>query len=101
MDYYVVDAFTGELFKGNPAGVCILTKWLDDRILQNIASENNLSETAFLIKQNDYYDLRWFTPTIEVDLCGHATIACAFVLSKFYEKDINEFKFESPLKSGV
>ena len=99
MDYYVVDAFTDKLFKGNPAGVCILENWLDDGILQNIASENNLSETAFLVKQNDYYDLRWFTPTIEVDLCGHATIASAFVLSSFYEKGINEIKFKT--MSGV
>ena len=56
MDYYVIDVFTDKLFKGNPAGVCILEHWLDDEILQNIASENNLSETAFLVKQNDYYD---------------------------------------------
>jgi len=62
MEYYVIDAFTDKLFKGNPAGVCMLENWLDDEILQNIASENNLSETAFLVKQDGYYDLRWFTP---------------------------------------
>lgn len=99
MDYYVIDVFTDKLFKGNPAGVCILDKWLNDETLQNIASENNLSETAFLVKQNDYYDLRWFTPTIEVDLCGHATIASAFVLFNFYEKSINELNFKT--MSGI
>jgi PhzF family phenazine biosynthesis protein len=99
MDYFVVDAFTEKLFKGNPAGVCMLDQWLDDKTLQNIAFENNLSETAFLVKQNDYYDLRWFTPTIEVDLCGHATIAGAFVLFNFYEKNINEIKFKT--MSGI
>jgi PhzF family phenazine biosynthesis protein len=95
MDYYVVDVFTDKLFKGNPAGVCMLDKWIDDEILQNIAFENNLSETAFLVRQNDYYDLRWFTPKIEVDLCGHATIASAYVLFNFYEQNINEMKFKT------
>ena len=95
MDYYVIDVFTDKLFKGNPAGVCLLEHWIDDEILQNIASENNLSETAFLVKQNDYYDLRWFTPAIEVELCGHATIASAFVLMNFYEKNIIEIKFKT------
>jgi PhzF family phenazine biosynthesis protein len=95
MDYYVVDVFTEKLFKGNPAGVCILEQWIDKEKLQNIASENNLSETAFLVKQDDYYDLRWFTPAIEVDLCGHATIASAFILMNFYRKNINEVKFKT------
>src|SRR5215469_56891 len=99
MDYYVVDVFTDKLFKGNSAGVCILEKWINDELLQNIASENNLSETAFLVKQNGYYDLRWFTPTIEVDLCGHATVASAYVLNNFYEKDTNELKFKT--MSGI
>ncbi|MDF2685537.1 MAG: PhzF family phenazine biosynthesis protein [Clostridia bacterium] len=99
MKYYIIDVFTNELFKGNPAGVCLLDKWLDDSLLQSIAFENNLSDTAFLVKQNGFYDLRWFTPTIEVDLCGHATAASAFVLFNFYEKDINELTFKT--KSGV
>ena len=99
MDYYVIDVFTDKLFKGNPAGVCLLEHWIDDEMLQNIASENNLSETAFLVKQDGYYDLRWFTPTIEVDLCGHATIASAYVLNNFYEKGINEIKFKT--MSGI
>ena len=95
MDYFVVDVFTEKLFKGNPAGVCMLDKWIDDEKLQNIAFENNLSETAYLVKQNNYYDLRWFTPTIEVELCGHATIASAFVLLNFYEKDAKEISFKT------
>ena len=95
MDYYIIDAFTDKLFKGNPAGVCMLEQWIDNETLQNIASENNLSETAFLVKQDDYYDLRWFTPAIEVSLCGHATIASAFVLLNFYEKGITEVNFKT------
>ena len=95
MKYFVVDAFTDTLFSGNPAGVCLLNKWLPDEILQNIAAENNQSETAFLVKQDDYYDLRWFTPTIEVDLCGHATVASAFVLFDEIEKTACEIKFKT------
>lgn len=78
--FYQVDAFTSRVFKGNPAGVCPLKEWLPDNILQSIAAENNLSETAFFVPDNDHYDLRWFTPVAEVDLCGHATLASAFVL---------------------
>jgi len=103
MKYYVIDAFTDELFKGNPAGVCLLDEWLPDAKLQNIASENNLSETAFLVKIGDnghgHYALRWFTPTIEIDLCGHATLASAYVLFNFYEKDLSELSFKT--MSGV
>ena len=77
---YQVDAFTSEVFSGNPAAVCLLDKWIDDRQLQSIAAENNLSETAFLVRNDEGFDLRWFTPTIEVALCGHATLASAFVL---------------------
>ena len=78
--YYHVDAFAREVFRGNPAGVCPLDAWLPDATLQNIAAENNLSETAFVVARGGDFDLRWFTPTIEVDLCGHATLAAAFVL---------------------
>lgn len=77
---YQVDAFTHKLFGGNPAAVCPLDEWLDDATMQNIAAENNLAETAFYVKAGDQYDIRWFTPTIEMDLCGHATLASAFVL---------------------
>jgi PhzF family phenazine biosynthesis protein len=80
--YYQVDAFTGELFAGNPAGVCILPAFLADGIMQKIAAENRHSETAFVVARADGdFDLRWFTPTVEDDLCGHATLASAFVLA--------------------
>jgi PhzF family phenazine biosynthesis protein len=78
--YFQVDAFTNRVFGGNPAGVCPLEAWLPDEKLQAIAAENNLSETAFLAGRDGAYDLRWFTPTVEVDLCGHATLAAAFVI---------------------
>jgi PhzF family phenazine biosynthesis protein len=77
---YQVDAFCSEVFSGNPAAVCLLDSWIDDRQLQSIAAENNLSETAFLVRNDEGFDIRWFTPVIEVDLCGHATLASAFVL---------------------
>jgi len=77
---YQVDAFASRPFEGNPAAVCPLPRWLDDGLLQAIAAENNLSETAFLVPEGDAFRLRWFTPEVEVDLCGHATLASAFVL---------------------
>lgn len=99
MEYYVADAFTDELFSGNPAGVCLLEDWLDDAAMQNIAAENNLSETAFLLKDNKHYDLRWFTPKVEIDLCGHATLASAYVLMNFVEPSLRCVDFNT--KSGV
>jgi PhzF family phenazine biosynthesis protein len=78
--YFEVDAFASKLFHGNPAGVCPLEKWLDDALMQSIATENNLAETAFFVPRGDDYELRWFTPTVEIDLCGHATLASAFIL---------------------
>ncbi len=77
---YQVDAFTDVLFGGNPAAVCPLTEWLPDKLMQSIALENNLAETAFYVHEKDGLRIRWFTPAIEVDLCGHATLATAFVL---------------------
>ena len=77
---YQVDAFTNERFKGNPAAVCPLDKRLPDAVMQNIAAENNLAETAFVVPSGNEYEIRWFTPTVEVDLCGHATLASAYVL---------------------
>ncbi len=77
---FVVDAFTDVPFSGNPAAVCLLPRWPDDRWLQAVAREMNLSETAFLVEAGQGYDLRWFTPAVEVDLCGHATLASAYVL---------------------
>ncbi len=78
--YYQIDAFTNRTFSGNPAGVCVFKEWLPDAVLQNIATENGLSETAFFTRRDDFFELRWFTPLVEVDLCGHATLASAFVL---------------------
>ena len=80
MKQYIVDAFTDKLFCGNPAAICILDKWLSDDMMRNIAKENNLSETAFAVKENQNYKLRWFTPAGEIDLVRHATLACAFVI---------------------
>ena len=99
MKYFIVDAFTDELFKGNPAGVCILDKWIDAALLQNIAFENNLAETAFIVRNGPHYDLRWFTPETEVDLCGHATLASTFVIVNFIDKKSNMFSFST--KSGM
>lgn len=78
--YYHVDAFSRSCFRGNPAGVCPLEHWLPDALLQQIAAENNLSETAFFLRDGDSFELRWFTPNLEMDLCGHATLAPAHVL---------------------
>lgn len=100
MKIYQVDAFTDRPFKGNPAAVCILTEEKDDGWMQNVAGEMNLSETAFLLPQkNGYYNLRWFTPTDEVDLCGHATLSSAHILwERGYIKKDQIAKFET--KSG-
>lgn len=85
MKMYQVDAFTQQLFKGNPAAVLVLDEWLDHALMQNIALENNLAETAFVKRIDDEnYQIRWFTPKVEVDFCGHATLASAFVLFKDY-----------------
>ena len=77
---YQVDAFTDHVFGGNPAAVCILDKWLENDTMQKIAQENNLAETAFIVQKNNIFELGWFTPETEVDLCGHATLASAYVL---------------------
>ena len=95
---YIVDAFTNKVFSGNPAAVCLLKSWLPDESLKKIASENNLSETAFIIGGSGHYKIRWLTPTREVDLCGHATLASAFIIMNFIEPDLQEVTFES--KSG-
>ncbi|MDH3355040.1 MAG: PhzF family phenazine biosynthesis isomerase, partial [Chromatiales bacterium] len=80
---YQVDAFTDHLFSGNPAAVCPLDRWLPDSTMQKIAMENNLSETAFFIEEGDGFHIRWFTPSTEIQLCGHATLASAFVYFKY------------------
>jgi len=86
---YQIDAFTSKLFKGNPAAVCPLDEWLPPEIMQSIAKENNLSETAFFVPQANNFHIRWFTPESEVDLCGHATLAAAYVLFNIldYKRD--------------
>ena len=96
---YQVDAFAETVFTGNPAAVCPLDTWLSDDVMQKIAMENNLAETAFFVKRDDVYELRWFTPKVEVDLCGHATLAAAYVL--FNHENFNEkvIRFYSP-RSG-
>lgn len=99
MKYYVIDAFTDEIFKGNPAGVCLLESDISDEIMQKVAFENNLAETAFLLKKENEYHLRWFTPEVEIDLCGHATLATAFVVMNFLDTNLNDISFET--KSGV
>ncbi len=99
LQYYVVDAFIGEGLKGNPAGVCVLNKWLPDEKLQEIAAENNLSETAFLVKAGNAFDLRWFTPTVEVDLCGHATLASGCVVFNYLQPALERVQFST--KSSI
>lgn len=95
MKCYFVDAFAEQVFEGNPAGVCILEKPILDELMQNIAMENNLSETAFALKEGDVWRLRWFTPGGEIDLCGHATLATAFVLANYIEPKAEVFQFET------
>jgi len=92
---YQVDAFTSELFKGNPAAVCPMNEWPSDQLLQKIARENNLSETAFFVRKSEGFQLRWFTPTTEIDLCGHATLATAHVLWKHLDYPQDEIRFFS------
>ncbi len=95
LNYYVVDAFADEIFKGNPAAVYVLDEWLSAENMQKIAIENNLSETAFTVKKDDYFELRWFTPDREIDLCGHATLAMAFVLFNYYGESGPTLRFTS------
>ena len=87
MKQYVVDAFTDQVFHGNQAAVCVLDHWLSEELMMNITRENNFSETAFTVKEGEKWHLRWFTPGGEIDLCGHATLATAFVLLNYYEND--------------
>jgi len=95
MKQYVVDAFTDKIFHGNPAAVCIMKEWIPEKLMQNIALENNLSETSFAVRENGHYNIRWFTPGGEVDLCGHATLATAFIILNFYEKEMDEIHFKT------
>ena len=95
MKQYVVDAFTDEVFHGNQAAICIMEQWLSDDLMMNITRENNFSETAFAVKEDEKYHLRWFTPGGEIDLCGHATLACAYVLFRFYIPDADKVVFST------
>jgi len=96
---YQIDTFAKNMFEGNLACVCPLNNWIDDEIMQKIANENNLSETAFFVKENDNYYIRWFTPSKEVDMCGHATLASAYVLFDILNYQKDEIIFNS--KSGI
>lgn len=96
---YQVDAFAERIFEGNPAAVCILNTWPEDEWMQQIAMENNLAETAFVVPDGPIYEIRWFTPELEVDLCGHATLASAFILFEFGGVDSDKIEFMSP-RSG-
>lgn len=93
MKQYIIDAFTDKVFAGNPAAICIMEKWLPDSLMMKIAAENNLSETAFAVKEGDKYHLRWFTLAGEIDLCGHATLACSYVILNYYEPDCSSITF--------
>ena len=93
--YFEVLAFTDRLFAGNPAGVCILEDWLPDEMLQKIAAENNLAETAFFIDRGSFFDIRWLSPTAEIDLCGHATVGSAHVLFQHLGRTGNSLTFQS------
>jgi len=92
---YQIDAFTGSVFGGNPAAVCPLERWLDESVMQAIAQENNLSETAFFVKEEEDYRIRWFTPVAEVDLCGHATLASGFVVFNYLDVTRGKISFQS------
>ena len=92
---YQVDAFTLGPFSGNPAAVCPLDAWLDDETMQCIAAENNLAETAFIVARKDGYDLRWFTPAVEVDLCGHATLAAGYIVLNHLQPELETVSFET------
>lgn len=95
MKQYIVDAFTDSPFHGNPAAVCVMDKWPEEEFMKLLAMENNLSETAFIVKEEAGYHLRWFTPGTEVTLCGHATLASAFVIFNYYDTDAETVTFDT------
>ena len=92
MKQYIVDTFTNKPFSGNPAAVCVMECWPDEVFMKKLAMENNLSETAFIVRESEGYHLRWFTPETEVELCGHATLASSFVILNYYEKESSEVR---------
>ena len=93
MKQYVVDAFTDKPFCGNPAAVLVMDRWIPDETMQAIAAENNLAETAFVVREGERYRIRWFTPSMEEELCGHATLAASFVLLSFYEPEADGIRY--------
>ena len=95
MRQYVVDAFADHVFEGNPAAVCVLEHWPEEKLMMAITRENNLSETAFAVPEEDGYRLRWFTPGGEIDLCGHATLAAACVIDRFVRPDGGDIRFQT------
>ncbi len=95
MKQYIVDAFTDQVFTGNPAAVCVMPEWISDELMTKIAMENNLSETAFAVKEGDHYHLRWFTPGGEIDFCGHATLGTSFVIMTYYEPELQEVHYDT------
>jgi PhzF family phenazine biosynthesis protein len=95
LDIYQVDAFTDHVFGGNPAAVCPLDVWIDGRVMQRIAAENNLAETVFFVKKGDLYEIRWFMPHDEIDLCGHATLAAAYVIFEYIDPSVDVVNFTS------
>lgn len=95
MKQYIVDAFTNQPFSGNPAAVCVMDRWSSEEAMMKLAMENNLSETAFIVKEREGWHLRWFTPGTEVELCGHATLASSFVILNFYEPDSDVVRFNT------
>lgn len=95
MKQYIVDAFTSRPFSGNPAAVCVMDSWPAEESMMKLAMENNLSETAFIVKEEKGYHLRWFTPGTEVELCGHATLASAFVILNFYDTESSQVQFDT------
>ena len=95
MKQYIVDAFTNQPFSGNPAAVCVMERWPPEESMMKLAMENNLSETAFIVREPEGCRLRWFTPGTEVELCGHATLASAFVMLNFYEPDSDTVEFHT------
>lgn len=95
MKQYIVDAFTNKPFAGNQAAVCVMDSWPSEEAMMKLAMENNLSETAFIVKEEKGYHLRWFTPGTEVELCGHATLASSYVILNYYEQNSNEVKFNT------
>jgi PhzF family phenazine biosynthesis protein len=97
---YIVDAFAEKAFTGNPAAICPLDSWLPESVMQNIAMENNQAETAYFVNEGDHYRIRWFTPNVEVDLCGHATLASAYVLYQYLGHKSNEIRFTTQ-RSGM